>query len=271
LVSIIVRAYDIDNLKAILRGVSKRVPPQEILASVLPVGELGYEVLAGLTRAVDPRQVVDLLASMVLPIAQPLLKLRVDRPGAGLPVMETCLDQWYFREAFQCLKKDQQTEGVLFQALLLEADIRNLLTIFRFVQTPGERSALRDWLDSEDLSVLFVGPGKLPSDLLTQTGNQESIGEAVEVLAGTQYEPALRKGLSFFASTGKLSEFEKQLRGFRLERMSGLISKDPLGIGVVLGYLALKLNELSNIRWIAHGINLGLPANNIRLELVYPV
>jgi vacuolar-type H+-ATPase subunit C/Vma6 len=47
-----------------------------------------------------------------------------------------------------------------------------------------------------------------------------------------------------------------------------MIPKDPLGIGVVLGYLALKLNEIRNLRWIAHGINSGLPVKIIRSELV---
>jgi vacuolar-type H+-ATPase subunit C/Vma6 len=66
-----------------------------------------------------------------------------------------------------------------------------------------------------------------------------------------------------------LSEFEKQLRHSRLEWMSRLISKDPLGIGVVLGYLALKIAEVNNIRWIAQGINLGLKPSAIRAELEF--
>jgi vacuolar-type H+-ATPase subunit C/Vma6 len=37
--------------------------------------------------------------------------------------------------------------------------------------------------------------------------------------------------------------------------MAKSILKDPLGIGVLLGYLALKLNEISNLRWIAHAIH----------------
>jgi vacuolar-type H+-ATPase subunit C/Vma6 len=183
--------------------------------------------------------------------------------------MEIRLDQWYYREAFDCLKKEQRMEGVLYLALQLESDLDNLLTMLRFVHAPEERAILRDWLDSDDLNLLFVGPGKLSFDLLTRAGNQETVPAAVELLAGTAYEPSLRNGLSAYASTGRLSEFEKQLRRFRLERMSALISKDPLGIGAVLGYLALKINEISNIRWIAHAINLGLASNSIRSELVY--
>jgi vacuolar-type H+-ATPase subunit C/Vma6 len=49
--------------------------------------------------------------------------------------------------------------------------------------------------------------------------------------------------------------------------LSGQIAKDPLGIGVVLGYLALKTAEVGHIRWIAYGISLGLPTERIRAEV----
>jgi len=52
-----------------------------------------------------------------------------------------------------------------------------------------------------------------------------------------------------------------------LQWMMNQLTKDPLGIGVVLGYIALKTNEVSNIRWIARGIDLGLKAKVIRDEL----
>jgi vacuolar-type H+-ATPase subunit C/Vma6 len=51
--------------------------------------------------------------------------------------------------------------------------------------------------------------------------------------------------------------------------MIGLIARDPLGIGVVLGYVALKENEVNNIHWIAQGINIGLKADVIREEVEF--
>ena len=73
-----------------------------------------------------------------------------------------------------------------------------------------------------------------------------------------------------YAKSGRLSDFEKELRRYRLRWMCGLIPKDPLGIGVILGFLALKTNEIGNIRWVAQGISLGLKPEAIRagLELV---
>jgi vacuolar-type H+-ATPase subunit C/Vma6 len=140
--------------------------------------------------------------------------------------------------------------------------------VIRFAYAPEERKFLKDWLGSDDISRLFVGPGKLSFDLLAGAGGQETVDAAVEILDGTVYEDPMRDSLDAYAATGRLSVFENQFNRFRLDWSSSLISKDPLGIGVLLGYQALKTTEVSNIRWIAHGISLGMPANTIRSELM---
>lgn len=271
MVAVVLRAYDVRNLKAILRGLSKHARPDEIFFTVLPAGELTDGILSELSRAADPRDAIDMLATMALPFALPLLKLRGDRPGAETAEMELKLDQWYYEESFNYLQQKQQTEGILFSALQQDADIINLQTVIRFAYAPEERKFLRDWLGSDDINRLFVGPGKLSFDLLASAGEQETVDASVEILIGTAYEAPVRTGLESYASTGRLSVFENQLDRFRLEWQSGLIGKDPLGIGVVLGYLTLKTTEVSNIRWIAHGIFLGLPANSIRSELMVTI
>jgi vacuolar-type H+-ATPase subunit C/Vma6 len=36
---------------------------------------------------------------------------------------------------------------------------------------------------------------------------------------------------------------------------------------VTLGYIALKVNEIGNLRWIAHGLGLGLAPDAIKADL----
>jgi vacuolar-type H+-ATPase subunit C/Vma6 len=43
-VAVVLRRYDVHNLKAILRGLSTNAPPGEILPILLPVGELKYDL-----------------------------------------------------------------------------------------------------------------------------------------------------------------------------------------------------------------------------------
>jgi V/A-type H+-transporting ATPase subunit C len=269
-VAMVLRTFDIQNLKAILRGLSKQAATGEILSTLSPIGELKDNTLAELASFPSPRAAIDVLASLGFFFAHPLLKLRAEHPGAGIPEMELALDRWFYQEIFQYLQSNPRVGSVLLSAMQLEADLTNLLTVLRFAHAPGERKFLREWLHTDELTPLFVEPGKLQFTLLARAGSQDTVSAAVEILAETPYDPPLRAGLKAYAQSALLSDFEKQLKRFRLTWMSRQITKDPLGIGVLLGYMALKVNEVSNIRWIAQGINLGLKAEAIRSELEYP-
>jgi V/A-type H+-transporting ATPase subunit C len=269
MVGIVLRAYDVYNLKAILRGLAKHASRSEILATLLPVGEIPLETLTEVTSASRARGAIDLLASLGAPFAQTLLKLRIEHPGVDVSRMELALDQWHYQKALKYLSDEFLTESFLFFATNLDADLTNLLTILRFAQAPAERKGLRERLDVAKFEDLLLGPGRLPFELLVQAADQDSVESAVETLAGTAYAEPLREGLQAYGRTGRLTEFEKELKRFRLDWASKLIIKDPLGIGAVLGYLALKISEVGNIRWMAQGINLGLEPSAIRSEVEF--
>jgi V/A-type H+-transporting ATPase subunit C len=267
-VGLLLRAYDIRNLKVVLRGLAGNTAPGEILALILPVGELESGVLGELARASGVRACVDMLASMGLAFREPLLRLRGERPGAETSEMELELEKWHFEDAFQTIANLPGNTSILHAAYQLEADLTNLFTVLRFARAPSERRFLRDWLESDNLQRLFVGPGRLPFHLLVQAGSQETINAAVGILSGTPYEAVLHAGLESYSQSARLSDFEKTLNRFRLKWMAAQVTNDPLGVGVVLGYLALKTNEVSNIRWIAKAFDLGLSVESIRSEVI---
>ena len=267
MVSIVLRAYDIHNMKAILRGLSKNIPVGEILKSLLPIGDLKYNLLRELARLHNPREAIDALVSMGQPIAWPLITLRAERPGAEFFELELALEQWHYRDARRSLRTANRLDGALTNALALEADLANILTALRFAREPAERDLLRDYFGDEQIGCLFIGPGHITFDMLTDACQQDDVAAAIEVLAGTGLEPALQAGLKLYEQSQHLSDIEKQLKHYRLKWMATQMIKDPLGIGVVLGYIAIKTNEVGNIRWIAHGIDLGLKAETIRDEL----
>lgn len=266
MIALVLRTYDIDNLKTILRGLSKNVPSGEIIAVLLPVGELKIGTLRELARLNNPREAIDLMASQSLPFAAPLLKLRSEHPGAETFEMELALDQWHYHEARQTLRSEAE-ESPLPYALDLNVDLANVLTVLRFVHNPREREVLQGKLGSEDIAPLFIKAGRIPIETLSTASRQDAVSSAVESFAGTSFESALRAGFEIYSRSNRLSDIEKQLRHFRLEQLAWLIQKDPLGIGVVLGYIALKVNEVGNIRWIAQEINLDLKPEAIQAEL----
>ncbi len=263
------RIYDIHNLKTILRGLSKQASSDEITAALLPVSELTPSILTRLVSAPEPRAAIDLLATAQLPIAQPLINLRAESPGVGVLEMELALDKWYFQEAYRYLEGSYGGSRLLRAALAQEADLTNLLTALRFAHAPAERREVQKRMGDEGMDSLFVAPGRLPVELLVQVGEQDNLETAVRVLARTPYAPALRAGLRAYSRSGRLSDVESQLRRFRLSWMAKLFIRDPLGIGVPLGYFALKTSEVINIRWVAFGIHQGLDANTIRTGLEF--
>jgi V/A-type H+-transporting ATPase subunit C len=268
-IAVMLRAYDVHNLKTILRGLSKNALPEEMNASLLPVGELTAGLLAQLARVPEPRAAIDQLASMRLPIAQPLVKLRAEWPGAGLREMELALDQWRFQEARARLQESRGGNGLLSDALDAEIDQINLLTTLRFVYASAERQVLQKRLGSDDLSRYFVGPGRLSFELLNRAATQDTLEAATEILSGLPYERLLQAGLSAYKCSGRLSDFETHLRASLLRWKARLVATDPLGIGVPLGYSALKVNEVANLRWLARGIHLELGADAIKAELEF--
>jgi V/A-type H+-transporting ATPase subunit C len=269
MVMIVLRRYDLHNLKTILRGLSSRAAPAEILAALLPVGELDINLLAELARLPDPRAAIDFLATINSPFAEPLVKMRTHYPGADTHRLELALEQWSDRKARTYLESEHLARDLLPSALDLDADIANLMTVLRFTHAPAERRLLRDSLGGDDLSALLIGPGSLSFGLLVSAGMEDTLEGAIQMFAATAYADVLNAGLVAYAQSGRLSDIERHLLRFRLRWMADKMRSDPLGIGVVLGYAALKVNEVNNLRWLAQGTSLGMSPMAIRANLEY--
>ena len=265
LMDIIFSAYDIHNIKTILRGLATDAALPDILSAIVPIGQLTDAVLTELSNAPNPRAAIDLMATMQLPEAKPLLDLRAEHPGAGTQEMESALEHWFFDSANNTLSQiaDDNSDR-LRSEIAVDADLINLTTIIRMIQSSahGEMPEL-------NLDRMFIKSGHLALRLLERAIHQQTLENAVDVFAGTIYELPLKSGLNAYHRTSRLSDIEKHLRQFRLRRRTRLIIQNPLGIGVLLGYLALKLNEISNIRLIAYGIIVGMETNRIHQELEF--
>jgi vacuolar-type H+-ATPase subunit C/Vma6 len=270
LISLMLRSYDVHNLKAVLRGISKHAAPEDIKKTFLPVGELTESILSRLVRAVEPRVVIDMLASMRMPIVRPLVKLRTQKPGAGVPEMELALEKWHFQEASERLEAGSQGADSVQGLLNLNADLHNILSVLRIVCYPSERKVLLDWLGSDDIRGLLVGPGYVKFGLLASAAAEKSIQATLDVLSGTRYESPLRAGLEDYTQSSRLSDFEQHLNRYRTRWMAARMTKDPLGIGVPIGYIGRKVHEVANLRRIAHGIQMHQSADSIKnsLEIV---
>lgn len=254
--------YDVRNVKAVLRGTARNAPPYEIERAFYPAGELSQHVLSDLAEQPGVGGVIDRLATLGLSLAPALIRARAEHGVDALPALERALDQWLFRHAAERLKR-QRSAGRLREAFALEADVTNLAVVLRIVAADLSVQEWRARLGIEDTDELFVPTGSLPSSMLREAAAQATLDAAVDALSGTPYGDALRSGLRTYLDGVGLGAFEAALQGHRLYRLAGLTRTDRLGIGVPLGVLALKVNEVRNLRWIAQGIYNGLPEARI--------
>jgi vacuolar-type H+-ATPase subunit C/Vma6 len=272
--------YDLHNLKTILRGQMREAPTNEIMANLLPVGELRPADLAELARAPGVRAVMDLLATWRTPWASPLLEARGEAmpdPRRGFPQngnadlarMELALDRWYLHSALQAALRAAEDGRALYEALLLEADTANVLSVLRLAGAPEIESTLREQFGPGGMAALLVGPGQIAPEVLVRAAQKESVGAAVEALAQTPVGATLAGAQEAFAASPRLSVFERALRLRQLKHAIRWLTGDPLGIGVLVGCVALKTNEVSNLRAIAQGLALGEKPGPIRSELMF--
>ena len=73
--------------------------------------------------------------------------------------------------------------------------------------------------------------------------------------------------LDEYRSAGRLSLFEKAAR--RRLRLQALRATrfDPLGIGLAVGYLWLKAEEVADLRLLCRAVHIGLPPKRVEEEL----
>lgn len=268
LVDLILRQYDVHNLKTILRGLSQPERQVDIDTALLPTGDLPEAILNEMLRAPSARGAIDLLATTRHPFARPLLLLRAERPGADLADMEITLDRWRINETSRALQ-GQEEGSLVVKALNIEVDIQNIVLALRLIHHPEGQQALKMRLNRDGLGGFLQTPGAISVEQLNRMIATKSLNLAVDLLVDSPYYPTLQEGKQAYQRSNLLSEYERVLLRYKLRWLSALIIKDPLGIGVVLGYLAEKANEISNLRRAARGVQMKQAPELIQMDLEF--
>jgi vacuolar-type H+-ATPase subunit C/Vma6 len=184
--------------------------------------------------------------------------------------VDLTLQRWHFKDARRRLEGLGGGARTLEEALHLEADLINLGVILRFADRHSSQEAQGRSRGDNGIKPDFVGPGRISRRNLLKALDGSSLHQAIQDLKGEPYTDPLEAGLKEYDRTGRLSAFERHLYRFRLRWRAGRITRDPLGIGVLLGYQALLANEIRNLRWIAHGVHWEMEVEEIveHLEFV---
>lgn len=267
LVELAVREIDLENFKAIVRGLAHGMPPLAITPALTPTPTVPMSLLLQITRSAGLREAVDTMASLGLEWARPLLAVNGAVEERRSEALERALTRWHYQDAVETAEEFGGRGEPLLRSLRLDIDAVNIVYVVRLAharriggQEPSELPLEPESLISGG-NITFsrlesASEGRDPETVLrrlqgTRTGRR--LSEALDGVRG--YQPA---------------EVDRALWRLKVRQRKRLLVTDPLGVGVFLGYLALKRTELRNLRWIAGSIEAGLEPDEIMNEVELP-
>jgi V/A-type H+-transporting ATPase subunit C len=258
LLAIPFRWWDLHNIVTILRGKVFEVEEARIVAGLFPAGFLDEARLQELTGEPDAVAVADTLVLWDIPGASTLRQgLRESASRERFSRMEAALIREHFSWALGQCEGPGENSTLMRESLRRQIDLVNVLTALRHVRTHPDG----------DTDFEPVSRGRLASGVVTQLAASPDLDTAIEVLAGTYFAERVERGIFAFSEHQRIGALERFLEHGVLEAGCRLFRADPLGIGVVVGFMWRQLNEFLNLRILLRGKAYGRPAVAIQEDL----
>lgn len=258
LLAIPFRWWDLHNIITILRGKVFEVEEAKIVAGLFPAGFLDEPRLHELSGEPNAVAVADTLVLWDTPGAVTLRQnLREYATRETFHTIEATLIREYFAWALNQCSGSSENALLIHSHLQRQIDLVNVLSALRHVRTQSDGNT----------EFAPVGKGLLPSRLVSQLATSPDLDTAIEILAGTYFADRLERGIFAFGEQQRIGALERFLEQGVLDAGCRLYRADPLGIGVVTGFVWRKLNEFLNLRILLRGKAYGRPAVAIQEDL----
>jgi V/A-type H+-transporting ATPase subunit C len=246
LVALLLRRYDLANLKAVVRARHAGRSGDDVLSAVLPAGELSERTLRGMAEAADLAAAGQVLALSGHPLAEAFRKgvAGYAADGGDLLAFEVALDRAFYA-------------GWSADAARLPSPDAFRAYVATEVDATNVRTALKLRGRTLDASRFFVAGGRLVTPSAFADLAQQPVGTPL---------PALRGPFAALADASGMGEVDERLRGV-LDHQARRLGHDPLDIGLVADYLRRKEQETARLRLIARGTFYGVPRAALAKEL----
>lgn len=261
LVTTLLGRWDLFNVKTIIRGKHMNLPEDEIVDSLIAVGQLSQVDSEELAKQPDIRSVVDTLSTWGLPFAVPLREVMPQyEEDEDLSILELALDRYYYEWAAKRLKGHRENRRIARTFLAAQVDTMNLLTSIRLLNAD---------LAEGDASRFFLPGGEVVDEpLFLELSAMSDVDEVFSRIKKTPYGKPLDEAALQFMEHGSISVFERALEDYLFRIAFDTSKGDPLGIGLTISYLWAKANEVTNMRIVVKGVSVGMPQERMREELI---
>jgi V/A-type H+-transporting ATPase subunit C len=234
--------YDYHNIKAVLKAQAMNVSPDSMLM------DMGRVSAAELKEAVLTGRLDELPESLAAAAAEAREVLDTTRDPQ---LSDICLDRWCYQEMMAVA--EETGSAFLTGYVKIQIDAANLRALVR---------TLRMGKSGDFLKTVLLEGGGIGTDAVAAAGNS---GALQELYGPTALQAAAEAGAEALRG-GPLTDFEKLCDDAVGEYLAGA-QFVPFGEAPLLGYLAARETEYTNIRILLMGRGAGLPAGVIRSRL----
>jgi V/A-type H+-transporting ATPase subunit C len=255
--------WDLYNLKTLIRGMRALIPKAEISRNLVPIGSLDLVTLEEIINQPDLRASLDTIVMFSLqwriPYGRAITAHLSDYLREhDLSILELALDKFHYEKITELLKGGDANNALVREVVTMEVDSINITTLMRICGLELEESKAEDY---------FIPGGSIATARdfarVMELGQPERVYEAL--CTKTPYRDPLEKAWKDFDERGE-NAFEDEMEKHMI-RTCLKMSKDPLGIGVIIEYMWKKYLEITNLRIIVRGKSIGLLESQIRKEI----
>ena len=256
-------AWEVFDIKTIMRGLARRVNRDEIQDVLVPAGDLDAGSLNTLLTSKDVPDLVRFLETWASPYARPLKRgLPAFETDGRLIEMEVALDRRASEMLLDLLSKGGPDAALMREWMSMKIDLANVLTLFkvRGQGYTGEGAAeffIEGGRALKRRAFIDLSAAKDPEELLDKVKagiTDVGIGQALASI--DPKDPLLIEEL-----------FEDALE----RRLSKLSSVDPLTIALAASFIFMKVRETKNLRLIGRAKSFGMPEAEIERLLIYTI
>jgi len=249
--------FEYQNAKVVLRAVINDVDQDKVSNNILPaLNEINTPWLKMVENADDLRSAATQMRRM--PFGSDLMSLPDD---ARLADYENALDRHYFKRSLASLSLKGSDVRFLRDLLKSEIDHRNILNII-------EAEAVG--IDSDNLVEMLIPGGRLIPERAFSSIAAGGKNAALDILRGANrfdmqaFEGVLAESKSVNSLDPVITWFSAREHAL-LQRMSYL---HPVSALPVVNYVAMKVQEVADLRLIVRGRLAGLPTEVLEAHIL---
>lgn len=236
--------YDYHNVKAILKAGMMETDPTHMLM------DMGRVSAATLMETLQEGDLSDLPGLLAQAVAEAREVLETTRDPQ---LCDIVLDRWFYKDMDAVAEATRS--DFLHGYVRAQIDAANLRTLVRTLRMGKNEDFLQ--------GVLFAG-GEVEPDALLKVSADGGSG-LVDLYASTRFHQAAEVGAEAL-SGGSLTEFEKRCDDAVGDYLAGA-RMVPFGEAPLLGYLAARETEYTNLRILLLGRSAGLNGDVLRSRL----